>query len=203
MGRLQLVESESADLMLRGRLCTKRYRRLAYSLTGHWLRRPVFARLGPSERFAIGDVAAVAFLIERRPSDAWIVAVLMANAFRALKHRNFRLFFAGQSVSLTGTWMQSVAQSWLVYRLTGSVVLLGLIGFSSQIPVFLVAPVGGVVADRYDRRRILVATQSASMAVAFVLAGLTLSGSVQVWHLFVLAVCFGVINAFDIQGNRI
>lgn len=126
----------------------------------------------------------------------------MANAFRALKHRNFRLFFAGQFVSLTGTWMQSVAQSWLVYRLTGSVVLLGLIGFCAQIPVFLVAPVGGVVADRHDRRRILIATQTASMVVAFVLAGLTLSGSVQVWHLFVLAVCFGVINAFDIPARQ-
>src|SRR6187200_2403324 len=97
----------------------------------------------------------------------------LPNAFRALRHRNFQLFFAGQFISLTGTWMQSVAQSWLVYRLTGSVVLLGMIGFASQIPVFLVAPFGGAVADRYNRRRILVATQCTAMLLAFVLAGLT------------------------------
>ncbi|QDU56964.1 Enterobactin exporter EntS [Aeoliella mucimassa] len=126
----------------------------------------------------------------------------MANAFRALKHRNFQLFFAGQFISLTGTWMQSVAQSWLVYRLTGSVVLLGLIGFASQIPVFLMAPLGGVVADRNDRRRVLVITQTLSMLVAFVLAGLTITDLVQVWHLFVIAVAFGVINGFDIPARQ-
>ena len=112
------------------------------------------------------------------------------NTFRALKHRNFQLFFAGQFVSLTGTWMQSVAQSWLVYRLTGSVVLLGLIGFASQIPVFLVAPLGGAAADRYNRQKILVLTQSFSMLTAFVLAGLTLTGNIEVWHLFVLGGLF-------------
>src|SRR5512134_85890 len=79
--------------------------------------------------------------------------------FRALQHRNYRLFFLGQLVSLIGTWMQSVAQSWLVYRLTGSAVLLGTVGFASQIPVFLLSPLGGVVADRRDRRRVLLATQ--------------------------------------------
>jgi len=126
----------------------------------------------------------------------------MANAFRALKHRNFKLFFAGQFVSLTGTWMQSVAQSWLVYRLTGSVVLLGMIGFATQIPVFLVAPLGGVFADRHNRRRILMATQTAAMIVAFILAALTISETVQVWHLFVTAVCMGIINAFDIPARQ-
>ncbi|MCO6045981.1 MFS transporter [Aeoliella sp. ICT_H6.2] len=134
--------------------------------------------------------------------SSWTGNNSMANAFRALKHRNFQLFFAGQFISLTGTWMQSVAQSWLVYRLTGSVVLLGLIGFASQIPVFLLAALGGVVADRHDRRRILIATQTASMMVAFLLAGLTISGLVQVWHLFAVAVCFGVINAFDIPARQ-
>ncbi len=122
--------------------------------------------------------------------------------FRALKHRNFKLFFAGQFISLTGTWMQSVAQSWLVYRLTGSVVLLGLIGFSSQIPVFFLAPIGGAVADGYERQKILLITQTLAMTVALVLAGLTLTGQVQVWHLFVLAVCFGLINAFDIPTRQ-
>ena len=124
------------------------------------------------------------------------------NTFRALKHRNFQLFFAGQFISLTGTWMQSVAQSWLVYRLTGSVVLLGLIGFSSQIPVFLIAPFGGALADRYNRQKILVITQTSAMITAFVLAILTLTGNIEVWHLFVLAVCFGVANAFDIPTRQ-
>lgn len=122
--------------------------------------------------------------------------------FRALKHKNFQLFFAGQFVSLTGTWMQSVAQSWLVYRLTGSVVLLGLIGFASQIPVFLLAPIGGLAADRYNRRRILIITQTSAMIFAFILAILTLTGTVQVWHLFVIAACFGIANAFDIPTRQ-
>ena len=89
---------------------------------------------------------------------------------RALKHRNFQLFFAGQLISLIGTWMQNVAQSWLVYRLTGSSVLLGEVGFAGQIPVFLVAPLGGIVADRFNRHRIVIATQTASMMLAFILA---------------------------------
>ena len=126
----------------------------------------------------------------------------LSNTFRALKHKNFRYFFAGQFVSLTGTWMQSIAQSWLVYRLTGSVVLLGLIGFASQIPVFLLAPVGGAIADRYNRHRILVVTQTTAMIFAFVLAILTLTGTVQVWHLFVIAACFGLANAFDIPTRQ-
>src|SRR5687768_8057802 len=124
------------------------------------------------------------------------------NTFRALRHRNFQLFFSGQFVSLTGTWMQSVAQSWLVYRLTGSVVLLGLIGFASQIPVFILAPIGGAVADRYNRRRILVITQTFAMINAFVLAVLTLTGNIEIWHLFVIASLFGIANAFDIPARQ-
>src|SRR5438270_6816962 len=119
-------------------------------------------------------------------------------AVRALRHRNFQLFFSGQLISLIGTWMQNVAQSWLVYRLTGSSLLLGSVGFASQIPVFLLAPVGGTVADRYSRHRIVIATQVASMTLAFILAGLTLAHKVQVWHIFVLAASLGVVNAFDI-----
>jgi len=121
---------------------------------------------------------------------------------KALRHRNFQLFFSGQLISLVGTWMQSVAQSWLVYRLTGSGLLLGSVGFVSQIPVFLVAPLGGIAADRLNRQRIVVATQAASMLLAFVLAWLTLSGRIQVWHVFVLAALLGVVNAFDIPGRQ-
>jgi MFS family permease len=121
---------------------------------------------------------------------------------RALKHRNFQLFFSGQFISLTGTWMQTVAQSWLVYRLTGSSLLLGSVGFASQIPVFLMAPVGGMVADRVNRHRIVVATQTVSMILALVLAGLTLTHTVKVWHIFVLAALMGVVNAFDIPGRQ-
>ncbi len=124
------------------------------------------------------------------------------NTFRALEHKNYRLFFIGQIISLSGTWMQSVAQSWLVYRLTGSVTLLGLIGFAGQIPVFLLAPIGGAIADKYNRRRILIATQSVSMIAAFIFATLTLTGNIQVWHLFALASITGIANAFDIPTRQ-
>jgi MFS family permease len=123
-------------------------------------------------------------------------------AGRALRHRNFQLFFSGQLISLIGTWMQSVAQSWLVYRLTGSALLLGSVGFASQIPVFLFAPLGGMTADRVNRRHIVLGTQVAAMLLAFILAVLTLSGKVQVWHVFLLASLLGVVNAFDIPGRQ-
>jgi MFS family permease len=123
-------------------------------------------------------------------------------AGRALRHRNFQLFFAGQLISLIGTWMQTVAQSWLVYRLTKSGLLLGAVGFASQIPVFLVAPIGGITADRMNRQRVVIATQAASMILALILAGLTLTHVVQVWHIFVLAALLGVVNAFDIPGRQ-
>lgn len=121
---------------------------------------------------------------------------------RALQYRNFQLFASGQLISLIGTWMNNVAQAWLVYRITGSSVLLGAIGFSSQIPVFLLAPVGGIVADRFSRRRVVIATQTASMLLAGALAALTLTGRVQVWHIFVLATLLGVVNAFDLPGRQ-
>jgi MFS family permease len=121
---------------------------------------------------------------------------------RALQHRNFQLFFSGQLISLIGTWMQTVAQSWLVYRLTGSSLLLGSVGFASQFPVFLVAPLGGIVADRWNRQKVVIGTQTASMVLAFVLALLTLAGIIQVWHIFVLAALLGVVNAFDIPGRQ-
>src|SRR5512133_3580427 len=102
----------------------------------------------------------------------------LPGTLRALKYRNFQLFFGGQLISLVGTWMQTVAQSWLVYRLTGSSVLLGAISFALQFPVFLLAPVGGTIADRHRRHRIVIVTQAISMVLAFVLAWLTLTGRV-------------------------
>jgi len=122
--------------------------------------------------------------------------------FRALRHRNYRLFFSGQIISLVGTWMQSVAQSWLVYRLTGSSLLLGLVGFAGQIPVFILAPLGGLVADRYSRHRIVIFTQSSAMLLAFVLSALTLLEHIQVWQVMVLAALLGVVNAFDIPARQ-
>src|SRR6202140_21420 len=103
---------------------------------------------------------------------------LVSTRFRALQHRNFQLFFAGQLVSLIGTWMQSTAQLWLVYKLTKSAALLGVFGFANQIPILLLASIGGYVGDRYDRHRGVIATQTAAMILAFVLAGLTLTGVV-------------------------
>jgi MFS family permease len=126
----------------------------------------------------------------------------MRVTLRALRHRNFRLFFGGQLASLIGTWMQNIAQSWLVYRLTGSSLLLGAVGFAGQIPVFLVAPIGGATADRHNRHRLVIATQVASMLLAFVLAGLTLSGKVRVWHIFVLSALLGAVNSFDIPARQ-
>src|SRR3978361_704904 len=125
-----------------------------------------------------------------------------AHTLRALRHRNFQLFFAGQVVSLTGTWMESVAQAWLVYRLTGSSVLLGLVSFANQIPVFLISPVGGYVADRWNRHKIIVFTQCASMVLALTLAFLTLSHRIQIWQLFLLASLLGIVNAFDVPARQ-
>ncbi len=105
-------------------------------------------------------------------------------------------------ISLIGTWMQSIAQSWLVYRLTRSSALLGLVVFAGQIPVLLLATIGGTVADRHSRHRIVIATQTTSMALAFILAGLTLSGLIQVWQIFALSIALGIVNAFDIPARQ-
>jgi MFS family permease len=126
----------------------------------------------------------------------------LALAVRALRHRNFQLFFSGQLISLIGTWMQTVAQSWLVYRMTNSALLLGIVGFASQIPVFIMAPVGGIVADRRNRQRVVIGTQTASMILAGILAALTLAHRIQVWQIMVLAAALGVVNAFDIPARQ-
>ncbi len=122
----------------------------------------------------------------------------MSARWRALQHRNFQLFFAGQLVSLIGTWMQSTAQLWLVYKLTGSAALLGVFGFANQIPILLLASLGGYVADHYDRHRGVVWTQTAAMVLAFLLSALTLTGLVRVWEIIVIAFLVGVVNAFDV-----
>ncbi len=126
----------------------------------------------------------------------------LSHTFRALRHRNFRLFIAGQVVSLVGTWMQNVAQSWLVYRLTHSELLLGTSWFCSQIAVFALGPLGGLAADRFSRQKLVIVTQTLSMLQALALAALTLSGKVQVWHILALGGFLGVINAFDMPGRQ-
>src|SRR5271169_1134062 len=121
---------------------------------------------------------------------------------RSLKHRNFQLFFSGQLISLIGTWMDNVAEAWLVYRLTGSSLLLGTVAFAGQIPVFFLAAIGGTVADRFDRRKIVIATQASSMVLAFILAMLTLTKRVQVWEVILLAALMGIVNSFDLPARQ-
>ena len=121
---------------------------------------------------------------------------------RALHHKNYRLFFGGQSISLVGTWMQQIAMSWLVYRLTNSALLLGIVGFSSQIPVFLFASIAGVYADRWNRHRMLVVTQTLSMIQALTLAFLALTGTIHVWQIIALSIAIGVVNAFDMPTRQ-
>ncbi|MGO9338226.1 MAG: MFS transporter [Terracidiphilus sp.] len=123
-------------------------------------------------------------------------------AWRALRHRNFRLFFSGQTISLIGTWMTRVATSWLVYRLTGSALLLGTVSFAGQIPTFIFAPFAGVWVDRLDRRQVLVWTQALSMVQSLALAGLTLSHLITIHWVLALSVMQGIINAFDMPGRQ-
>jgi MFS family permease len=118
------------------------------------------------------------------------------------RHRNYRLFFTGQAISLIGFWMQAIAQSWLVYSMTDSPFWLGLVAFAGQTPVLVVSPFAGVIADRLDRRRILFATQGVMMASACVLALLTLSEVVEVWHVIALATVSGIANAFDVPTRQ-
>jgi MFS family permease len=121
---------------------------------------------------------------------------------RALRHRNYRLFFAGQSLSLVGTWITRIATSWLIYRLTGSALLLGMVGFCGQIPTLFLAPVAGVFVDRWDRHRVLVVTQVLSMLQSLALAVLALAGIITVAEVLVLQVFQGVINAFDTPARQ-
>ncbi|MBI5143494.1 MAG: MFS transporter [Candidatus Omnitrophica bacterium] len=121
---------------------------------------------------------------------------------RALRYRNYRLFFGGQSISLVGTWMQQVAMSWLVYRLTKSAFLLGLVGFAGQIPTFMSLPFAGVFVDRWNRHRILVITQFLAMVQAFILALLIMGNAITVWHIVSLSIFLGLVNAFDAPARQ-
>ncbi len=123
-------------------------------------------------------------------------------ALRALKHRNFRLFFSGQSISIVGTWVQRIALTWLVYRLTNSALLLGIVGFSGQIPILIVTPFAGVLADRLDKHKILLYTQALSMLQAFVLAALVLTNTIQVWEIIALSVILGIFDALDMPTRQ-
>lgn len=122
--------------------------------------------------------------------------------FAALKHRNFKLFFSGQLISVAGTWMQSIAQGWLVYQLTHSELALGVVGFASAIPVLIVSPWGGVIVDRVPKRNLLVLTQASAMMLAFILSFLSFAHVVQVWHILALAAALGVVNALDAPGRQ-
>jgi MFS family permease len=125
-----------------------------------------------------------------------------SHAWRALRHRNFRLFFSGQSISLIGTWMTRIATSWLVYRLTKSSLLLGTVSFAGQIPTFLLAPFAGVLVDRMDRRKVLIWTQALAMVQSLAFAALTLTHLINIHEVLALSVFQGVINAFDMPGRQ-
>jgi MFS family permease len=125
-----------------------------------------------------------------------------SHAWRALRHRNFRLFFTGQSISLIGTWMTRVATSWLVYRLTGSALLLGIVGFAGQIPTFLLAPLAGVLVDRLNRRNLLVWTQVLAGIQSLAMAALTLTKVITIYEIIALSAFQGLINAFDMPGRQ-
>lgn len=122
--------------------------------------------------------------------------------FRSLQYRNYRLFFSGQSISLIGTWMQRIAMPWLVYHMTGSAFLLGVVGFAGQIPTFLLAPVAGVLTDQWSRYKVLLITQIVSLLQALILAILSLAGIIQIWHIVVLSIALGCINAFDVPARH-
>jgi MFS family permease len=128
--------------------------------------------------------------------------IRVPRTFAALQHHNFQLYFGGQLISVAGTWMQIIAQGWLVYQISHSELTLGIVGFASALPALLVSPWGGVVVDRVPKRSLLVVTQATAMLLAFILAALSFMGVVQVWHIVLLAGGLGFVNAFDGPGRQ-
>ena len=126
----------------------------------------------------------------------------LKHIFRSLSHRNYRLYFTGQSISLVGTWMQQMAIGWLIYRITNSAFMLGLVGFLSQIPTLILTPLAGVLADRYNRHRILIITQVLAMIQALVLAALIMAKVISVWQIIALSMFLGIIGAFDAPARH-
>src|ERR1044071_798117 len=151
------------------------------------------------------DTSAVANVPEEvtgQPRRVVLGRGLLRNTFASLRHRNFRLFFAGQLISLIGTWMQNTAQGWLVYQLTGSKLLLGIVAAVGSTPMMLFSVWGGSVADRHSKRHIILCTQTAMMLLAFFYTGLVWSGKMQPWHILVLASLGGLAMAFDMPARQ-
>ena len=149
-----------------------------------------------------GLIASVPQEVTGQPRRVVVGGVSWRDTFAALKHRNFRLFFIGQLVSLTGSWMQNTAQGWLVYQLTGSKVLLGTVAAVGSLPMLLLSAWGGSVADRHSKRTVVLGTQTAMMGLAFLFAALVWSGHIQPWHILVLAALGGVAMAFDMPARQ-
>jgi len=126
----------------------------------------------------------------------------LLRTFKALRHRNFRIYWTGQTISLIGIWMQTIAQGWLVLRLTNAPFYLGLVSFMNSLPIFLCALPGGAIADRFDKRKILLVTQSCSLSLSLLLATLTFLKVIEVWHIMVIATVFGVVNSFDLPSRQ-
>src|SRR5882672_4306957 len=156
----------------------------------------------PKPGNAAGEVASVPEELTGQPRRVVLGGLHWQQTFAALRHRNFRLFFAGQLVSLTGTWMQNTAQSWLVYQLTRSKLLLGIVAAVGSAPMLLFSIWGGSVADRHPKRTVILFTQCGMMALAFTLAALVASGQVRAWHILLLAALGGVAMAFDMPARQ-
>ena len=132
--------------------------------------------------------------MKRVTNSGGSVPLRVNTIFRSLRHRNYRLFFSGQSISLIGTWMQRIALPWVVYRMTDSEVLLGVVSFAGSIPSFILAPFAGVLIDRWSRYRVMLVTQVISMIQAGVLAWLSLSGGLDIWNIIALSLVLGLLQ---------
>jgi MFS family permease len=148
------------------------------------------------------STASNANLVTGAPTAPPGTPAVAAGTFRSLRHRNFQLYFGGQLISVAGTWMQAVAQAWLVYEISHSDLTLGIVGFASAIPALIVSPWGGVIVDRVPKRGLLIATQAGAMLLAFILAALAFTHTVQVWHVVALAAGLGLVNAFDAPARQ-